>query len=80
MKIRNKKTGKVFEVMEGTRYPSFFEEVKDEEIIVGEPKIEYIIEKTQAEQEKEEKVEKPAKKAKKVTKKKTAKKGKKNDK
>ena len=31
MKIRNKNTGQVFEVVAGTLYPSFFEEVKDEE-------------------------------------------------
>lgn len=81
MKIRNKRTGQVFEVMKGTLYPHFYEEVKDEEIIVGEPKVEYIVEKTQAEQETEAKVvEKPAKKAKKSTKRKNSKKGKKNDK
>ena len=44
MKIRNKKTGQIFEVVKGTLYPSFFEEVKDEEIKVGEPKVEYVIE------------------------------------
>ena len=62
MKIRNKQTGQIFEVVAGTLYPSWFEEVKDEEIKVGEPKIEFEIEKP---------VEKPAKKktAKKTTKK-----------
>lgn len=49
MKIRNKKTGQVFEVVEGTLYPSFFEEVKDDEIKVGEPKIEFEIEKPKKE-------------------------------
>lgn len=29
MKIRNKETGQVFEVMKGSIYPSFFEEVKE---------------------------------------------------
>ena len=29
MKIRNKNTGQIFEVLEGTRYPDFFEEVKE---------------------------------------------------
>ena len=45
MKIRNKETGQVFEVMEGSIYPSFFEEVKDEDIKVGEPTVEFEIEK-----------------------------------
>ena len=45
MKIRNKQTGQVFEVMAGTLYPDFFEEVKDDEIKVGEPKVEFEIEK-----------------------------------
>lgn len=49
MKIRNKKTGQVFEVVEGTLYPSFFEEVKDDEIKVGEPKIEFEIDKPKKE-------------------------------
>lgn len=66
MKIRNKETGQVFEVMEGTLYASFFEEVKDEEIKVGEPKIEFEIEEAKEEPEKVE--EKPVK-AKKSTKK-----------
>lgn len=45
MKIRNKQTGRIHEVMEGTLYSKeIFEEVKDEDIIVGEPKVEYEIE------------------------------------
>ena len=81
MKIRNKKTGKTFEVMEGTLYPTqFYEKVTDERIKIGEPKIEFEIEQTQAEAEaelkkKEKKVEKPAKKSRK---KKNNQKGKKN--
>lgn len=55
MKIRNKQTGQIFEVMEGTLYASFFEEVKDEEIKVGEPKIEFEIEEIKDEPKKEEK-------------------------
>lgn len=46
MKIRNKRTGQVFEVVAGTLYPSFFEEVKDDEIKVGEPKVEFEIVET----------------------------------
>ena len=64
MKIRNKNTGQVFEVVAGTLYPSFFEEVKDEEIKVGEPKIEF-------------EIEEPKKEAPKKTRKKTTKKTKK---
>lgn len=79
MKIRNKQTGQIFEVMKGTLYPSSYEEVKDvqadiERIKVGEPKVEYEIE--------EEPVLKyvPPKKAKKTTKKSTkSKKGAKKD-
>ena len=74
MKIRNKETGQVFEVLAGTLYPSFFEEVKDEEIKVGEPKIEFEIEEIKE----EPKQEKP-KKTKKKTTKKTKKGAKKND-
>lgn len=44
MKIRNKLTGQVHEVMEGTLFPSFFERVTDDEIKVGEPKVEFEIE------------------------------------
>lgn len=75
MKIRNKNTGQIHEVLEGTIYPSFFEEVKDEpkyeEIKVGEPKIEYEIEEVKEEPKKQEKKPKKAKK----TTKKSAKKG-----
>lgn len=66
MKIRNKQTGQVFEVMAGTLYPDFFEEVKDEEIKVGEPKVEFEIEKPK---EEPKPAKKPAKKAVKKTKK-----------
>lgn len=71
MKIRNKNTGQIFEVVAGTLYAkNIFEEVKDEEIKIGEPKIEFEIT--------EEKEEKPAPKpAKKTTKKKSTKKSKK---
>ena len=68
MKIRNKRTGQIFEVIAGTLYPSFFEEVKDEEIKVGEPTVEYVIE-----EHKEEPAKKPA--AKKSKKSKKSKKG-----
>lgn len=45
MKIRNKLTGQIHEVLPGTLYAeNIFEEVKDEEIKVGEPKVEYEIE------------------------------------
>lgn len=81
MKIRNKRTGQIFEVVAGTLYPSFFEEVKDEpkddQIKVGEPKVEYVVEEL-----KEEPVEeKPkAKTTRKRPTRKTTKKGvKKND-
>lgn len=70
MKIRNKNTGQVFEVVAGTLYPSFFEEVKDEEIKIGEPKVEFEIE--------EPKEEAPKKTRKKTTKK-TKKGAKKNE-
>lgn len=66
MKIRNKQTGQIFEVMAGTLYPDFFEEVKDEEIKIGEPKIEFEIEKPK---EEPKPAKKPAKKAAKKTKK-----------
>ena len=70
MKIRNKKTGQIFEVVKGTLYPSFFEEVKDEEIKVGEPKVEYVIEEPEEEPKEEKpKVTKKAKKSKKGAKK-----------
>ena len=60
MKIRNKNTGQIFEVVAGTLYPSFFEEVKDDDIKIGEPKIEFEIE--------EPKKETPKKTRKKTTK------------
>lgn len=66
MKIRNKLTGQIFEVMKGTLYPDFFEEVKDEEIKVGEPKVEFEIEEVK---EEPKPAKKPAKKAAKKTKK-----------
>lgn len=74
MKIRNKETGQVFEVLAGTLYPSFFEEVKDEEIIIGEPKVEYEIEKP-----KETKPKKTTKKTTRKTTKKAKKEAKKDD-
>ena len=91
MRIRNKKTGQIFEVMAGTLYPKFYEEVKDDEIKVGEPKVEFEIEETPdepvepetpAEPEKTEEVveEKPKTTTKKSKTKKTTKKGKKNGK
>lgn len=64
MKIRNKNTGQIFEVVAGTLYPSFFEEVKDDEIKIGEPKIEFEIEEP-----KKEVAKKPRKKTTKKTKK-----------
>ena len=74
MKIRNKNTGQVFEVVAGTLYPSFFEEVTDDDIKVGEPKVEYEIEEMP-----EEPVEEKPKKTTKKTTKKSKKGGKKND-
>ncbi|MEE0887648.1 MAG: hypothetical protein U0L97_00355 [Candidatus Saccharimonadaceae bacterium] len=60
MKIRNKQTGQIFEVLAGTLYAkNIFEEVTDEEIKVGEPKIEFEIEEVKDEPEEETK---PAKK------------------
>lgn len=49
MKIRNKLTGQIFEVVAGTLYPSFFEEVTDDDIKIGEPKVEFEIEETKEE-------------------------------
>lgn len=71
MKIRNKLTGQTFEVLAGTLYAkNIFEEVTDDEIKVGEPKVEFEIEEAT---DGPEEVKKPAKK-------KTTKKGaKKND-
>lgn len=65
MKIRNKLTGQIHEVIKGTLYPDFFEEVKDEEIKVGEPKVEFEIEEVK---EEPKPAKKPAKKAKKTKK------------
>lgn len=71
MKIRNKTTGEIFEVLPGTLYAeNIFEEVKDDEIKIGEPKVEFEIE--------EPKEVKPKKTRKKTTKK-TKKGAKKND-
>lgn len=57
MKIRNKTTGQIFEVLPGTLFAkNIFEEVTDDEIKVGEPKVEFEIE-----EHKEEKPKKPAK-------------------
>lgn len=45
MRIRNKKTGQIHEVIADTLYAeNIFEEVKDDEIKVGEPKVEFGIE------------------------------------
>lgn len=60
MKIRNKQTGQTFEVLAGTLYAkNIFEEVTDDEIKVGEPKVEFEIEENKDEPEE---VKKPAKK------------------
>lgn len=71
MKIRNKITGQIFEVLPGTLYAkNIFEEITEDEIKVGEPKIEFEIEKP--------KEEKPKATRKKTTKR-TKKGAKKND-
>lgn len=62
--VRNKLTGQIFEVVPGTLLPDFFEEVH-KDIRVGEPKIEYEIEKVEPEAPKPEPAKKPAKKTKK---------------
>ena len=68
--IRNKLTKQVFEVLPGTLYAkNIFEEVTDDEIKVGEPKVDFEIEEV-----KEEPAKKPA------PKKKAAKKAKKGSK
>lgn len=60
MKIRNKQTGQTFEVIAGTLYAkNIFEEVTDDEIKVGEPKVEFEIEEIKDEPKEEKK---PAKK------------------
>lgn len=75
MKIRNKTTGQIFEVLAGTLYAkNIFEEVTDDEIKIGEPKVEFEIE-----QPKEEPKEVKPKKTRKKTTKKTKKGAKKND-
>ena len=71
MKIRNKQTGQIFEVLPGTLYAkNIYEEVTDDIIKVGEPKVEFEIQ-----EEKEEKPKKPAKKTTKRAKKGTKKNG-----
>lgn len=75
MKIRNKTTGQIFEVVAGTLYAkNIFEEVSDDEIKVGEPKVEFEIEEI-----KEEKPKTTRKKTTKKNTKKTKKGAKKND-
>jgi len=60
MKIRNKQTGQIFEVLAGTLYAkNIFEEVTDDEIKVGEPTVEFEIEEVEDEPKEEKK---PAKK------------------
>lgn len=60
MKIRNKQTGQTFEVLAGTLYAkNIFEEVTDDEIKVGEPKVEFEIEEVKDEPKEKKK---PAKK------------------
>lgn len=61
MKIRNKQTGQVFEVLAGTLYAkNIFEEVTDDDIKVGEPKVEFEIE--EAKEEKKPAAKKTSKK------------------
>lgn len=56
MKIRNKQTGQVFEVLAGTLYAkNIFEEVTDDDIKVGEPKVEFEIEEAKEEPKEEKK-------------------------
>ena len=79
MKIRNKQTGQIFEVVAGTLYPNFFEEVTDEEssidaIKVGEPKVEFEIETPKAEPKPKKPAKKTVSKMETTTKKKGAKK------
>ena len=69
MKIRNKETGQIFEVVAGTLYPSFFEEVTDDEIKVGDPKVEFEIEKPAPAPVQKKQVKKTTKKATKKSKK-----------
>lgn len=72
-KVRNTLTGQVFDVVPGSLLPDFFEEVTDDEIKVGEPKVEFEIE----EAKEDPKPEAPKKTRKKTTKK--TKKGAKKD-
>lgn len=66
-KIRNKETGKIYEIADGAIYPEWaYEVVKDDDIKVGEPKVEVEFEETE-ESAKEaeavaEKAEEPAEK------------------
>ncbi len=63
MKIRNKFTGQVHEVLENSLYAkNIFEEVKDDDIKVGEPKVEYEIEKPKPQKAEKKKTVKKAKK------------------
>ena len=60
MKIRNKQTGQTFEVLAGPLYAkNIFEEVTDDEIKVGEPRVAFEIEEVKDEPKEEKK---PAKK------------------
>lgn len=58
--VRNKNTGQVFEVIPGSLLPDFFEEVTDDDIKVGEPKVEFEIE--EAKEEKKPAAKKTSKK------------------
>ena len=63
MKIRNKLTGQIHEVLAGTLYAeNIFEEVADDEIKVGEPKVEFEIEEAPEPEVKPKKATKKAKK------------------
>ena len=53
--VRNKNTGQVFEVIPGSLLPDFFEEVTDDAIKVGEPKVEFEIEEAKEEPKEEKK-------------------------
>lgn len=70
MKIRNKQTGQIFEVLPGTLFAkNIFEEVTDDEIKVGEPKIEFEFEEIKEEEPKPAPKKKTTKKTKKGAKK-----------
>lgn len=63
MKIRNKNTGQVFELMDGSLYSeNVFERVTDDDIKVGEPTVEYEIEETLDEKPKAKKTAKKSSK------------------